>query len=258
MDPTVIQIQAGALCKYEQPILLHGYPQASQAGELQQLESELQRRKGAEEQLNSRLAEAEAGRQQQEEASRQAERQLSQMVESQRRSSQELQEGVEAREDAEAARDQAQVLTPSTFAQLGSFASRDRCIPVSMLSQVAYLPAMCSRCKNFPMCDSDITKQLLIILGLHRLQAVCSMDADQYACASFPLPCAEAPLAAAIHASAPLQQVSFFFFFSLFFFAFCCQSASSPLLVCTDPRNVVVTSRRTSFFTRHASSLEFI
>ena len=40
------------------------------------------------------------------------------MVESQRRLGQELQEGVEAREDAEAARDQAQVLTSFTFAHL--------------------------------------------------------------------------------------------------------------------------------------------
>ena len=92
--------------------------QASKVDELQQLESELQRHKEAEEELHSRLAAAEAAEQQQVEANRQAERQLAQMVESQRRLGQELQEGVEAREDAEAVRDQAQVLTSRTFAHM--------------------------------------------------------------------------------------------------------------------------------------------
>ena len=84
--------------------------QASNTDELQQLQSQLDGHKEAEQQLNARLAEAEAALKREEEQGQQAERQLGQMVEAQRRLGVELQEGVEAREEAEASRDQAQVL----------------------------------------------------------------------------------------------------------------------------------------------------
>ena len=83
--------------------------QASDSSELQQLQSQLDSLKEAEQQLKSRLAEAEAALKREEEQGQQAERQLGQMVEAQRRLGEELQEGVEAREDAQAHRDQAQV-----------------------------------------------------------------------------------------------------------------------------------------------------
>lgn len=82
---------------------------------MRRLESQLQSSKEEEERLHGRLAETEAELQQQQQGGRQAQAQLAQMVEAQRRLGQELQEGVEAREDAEAARDQAQVLTSFTF-----------------------------------------------------------------------------------------------------------------------------------------------
>lgn len=88
--------------------------QASNTDELQQLQSQLDSHKEAEQQLSARLAEAEAALKREEEQGQQAERQLGQMVEAQRRLGVELQEGVEAREEAEASRDQAQVL-PVTF-----------------------------------------------------------------------------------------------------------------------------------------------
>lgn len=109
-------------------------------GDLQHLESELQKHKEAEEQLRSRLAEAEAAAQQQEEAGRQAERQLAQMVESQRRLGQELQEGVEAREDAEASRDQAQVLPPGFCPSAGSSFTDFACFLIP-----CFLSHACSR-----------------------------------------------------------------------------------------------------------------
>ncbi len=83
--------------------------QASDSSELQQLQSQLDSFKEAEQQLKSRLAEAEAALKREKEQGQQAERQLGQMVEAQRRLGEELQEGVEAREDAQAQRDQAQV-----------------------------------------------------------------------------------------------------------------------------------------------------
>lgn len=82
---------------------------------MQRLELQLQGSKEEEERLRSRLAETEAELQQQRQEVGQAQAQLAQMVEAQRRLGQELQEGVEAREDAEAARDQAQVLTSFKF-----------------------------------------------------------------------------------------------------------------------------------------------
>ena len=83
--------------------------QVSDSRELQQLQSQLDSHKEAEQQLKTRLAEAEAALKREEEQGQQAERQLGQMVEAQRRLGEELQEGVEAREDAQAHRDQAQV-----------------------------------------------------------------------------------------------------------------------------------------------------
>ena len=96
-------------CVEWQSHLFHLSAQASDADELQQLQTQLKASKQAERDLKDKLAEVEAAVKKQEEQGQQAERQLSQMVESQRRLGQELQEGVEAREDAEAQRDQAQV-----------------------------------------------------------------------------------------------------------------------------------------------------
>lgn len=127
--------------------------QASNPDELQQLQSQLDSHKEAEQQLSARLAEAEAALKREEEQGQQAERQLGQMVEAQRRLGVELQEGVEAREEAEASRDQAQVL-PVTCHRHGT---------------------LCLSCRNHSCFVTFLLLWLLLLSKLH-----CNHRFNQY------------------------------------------------------------------------------